>query len=240
MTPDHFLAKRHGIQDYLTVASPKPDGFIYVETDRYLPSTTPSTSGSASTLEAKSALETYAKEPLSEVRFLRRIVEGKTTEGDGCDATLQQGTLMKGCVIWAPFHLSPPLFQTYLALAEEVAGPTLWPKVVGFRYLLQGKPPGEVASLLQSAAWMENICALGKGRGGKGWTFDVGVDTNRDGVEMLEEAGSMIQRVREKEKQERGNAKPVRFVISTFSPPPLFSHFIRSFYSFKRFHRKLN
>ncbi|KAH6433494.1 hypothetical protein HBI59_173460 [Parastagonospora nodorum] len=209
MKPGHFLAKRHGITDYLAVADDSVKGFVYVETDRYLPSSTPDfdTAGS----DVKEKLSQWAHEPLSEVKFLKRIAEGKTEDGDGGDGAGR----MKGCVLWAPFHLPAPVFSAYMHVLEGIAGPALLDgKIVGFRYLLQGKEAGEVGKIVGSEAWLANILSLDKGRGGKGWTFDVGVDINRDGEEGLVAVGEMIKEVRR-----RGGG--VRFVLNHLCKPPL-------------------
>jgi L-rhamnono-1,4-lactonase len=215
--PSHLLVKRHGISDYKAVAASSPagsalTGFIYVETDRYLPSKTPDIRPIAGEEEVKKKLREWAKAPLQELEFLRRIVEESPLEGDGFDKG--EGERMKGAVVWAPFNSSTPAFKTYLKIAEEVAGPRLWEKIVGFRYLLQGKAEGEVKSLVSSADWVENIIHLGKGRGGRGWAFDVGVDIHRDGTDPLDAVGEMILNVREKEAQIGSGAQPVRFVLS--------------------------
>ncbi|KAF9692024.1 hypothetical protein EKO04_010019 [Ascochyta lentis] len=215
--PDHFLAKRHGITDYKSVVSASPagsslSGFVYVETDRYLPSRTPDISPTASGGETKKALEEWAKAPLEELRFLRRIVAETPQEGDGFEGG--DGRKMKGAVVWAPFHLAPSVFQAYLNIAESVAGERLWERIVGFRYLLQGKEAGEVKKLVGSADWVENIVSLGKGRQGQGWAFDVGVDIHRDGPEPLGAVSEMIQKVREQETENGMDAKPVRFVLN--------------------------
>ena len=215
--PSHFLAKRHGISDYKAVTSSSPAGsslagFVYVETDRYLPTKTPDINANASKQEIEKALNEWAKAPLEELRFLRRIVEQRPQDGDGFEQG--DGELMKGAVIWAPFHLSTSLFNAYLAIAEDVAGMELWERIVGFRYLLQGKEDGEVKKLVSSKDWIENIVGLGKGRGGKGWAFDIGVDINRDGTEPLDAVGEMVQQVRSLEAQEGTNGQPVRFVLS--------------------------
>ena len=215
MTPNHALAKRHGISDYLAAAAPAPTGFIYVETDRALPASSPHVTSIASAAEARHALESWAAAPLDEIRFLRRIAEESPQEGDGFAAG--DGTRLKGVVLWAPFHVPAALFQTYLRLAEDEAGPALWARVVGFRFLLQGKREGEVAALVRSVAWVENVVALAEGRGGLGWAFDVGVDTHRDGVEGLELVADMVDEVRRQEKKKGGSNEPVRFVISTSS-----------------------
>ncbi|KAF7569035.1 hypothetical protein PtrM4_114500 [Pyrenophora tritici-repentis] len=144
MTRGNILAKRHGISDYLAITSPPPQGFIYVETDRRLPSAEPNIPDSASSSEIRKELESWAKEPLDELRFLRRIAEGTPEEGDGF--MQEHGNRMFGCVIYAPFHLSPKVFNEYLAIAKDVAGEKLWSKVAGFRYLLQGKGDGATTS----------------------------------------------------------------------------------------------
>lgn len=220
--PSHFLAKRHGISDYKAVTASSPAGsalagFVYVETDRYLPSKTPEISSSASEEKVESALREWAKAPLEELQFLRRIVEESLQDGDGFEKG--EGERMKGAVVWAPFNVSESAFKVYLAIAEEVAGPKLWEKIVGFRYLLQGKQEGEVKSLVSNDDWVENIVSLGKGRGGKGWAFDVGVDIHRDGTDPLGAVGEMILKVREREAQNGSGSQPVRFVLS--KPPQM-------------------
>jgi L-rhamnono-1,4-lactonase len=215
MTPGHILTKRHGISDYLSVAADVV-GFIYVETDRYLPAFYPSTTNSGNVSDED--LRTWAKEPLSEITFLRRIVEGK---GDEDEDGVKQGQehKLKGVVLFAPLHISPSSFKRYLSLARDTAGPQLWRKVVGFRYLLQGKGEGKVQQLVNSEEWMANMLELGKSEayGGKngGWTFDIGADVNRDGVEGLEAVRGMVERVRRRE-EEGGGGGPVRFVISEY------------------------
>jgi hypothetical protein len=204
MQPDHFLAKRHEISEYLAVATPAPTGFVYVETDRYLPSPTPNIHENNSEEEDKEKLETWAKEPLEEIRFLKRVLQG------------ENGDLIKGVVLWAPFNIPPTQFQTYLGIAKDVAGSDLWNRVVGFRFLLQGKKEGEVSTLVTSENWLANIVSLAQGRNGKGWTFDVGVDVHRDGEQGLEAVVDMIRAVREKEE---GSGANVRFILSKSQHP---------------------
>jgi L-rhamnono-1,4-lactonase len=212
MTPGHQLAKRHGISDYMAVTDPVPLGFVYVETDRYLPSPQPDISGNESESEQRRKLQEWAEEPLRELKFLRRLVEGKGQEGDG----FERGDVatMKGCVVWAPFNVSKPLFEMYMQMAEEIAGPELWKRVVGFRYLLQGKVDGEVKKLTSNDDWLENIVRLGQGRSGNGRAFDIGVDTHRDGDEMLEVIGDMIEEVRRREDKNGGKKQRIRFILS--------------------------
>jgi predicted TIM-barrel fold metal-dependent hydrolase len=199
MQPDHFLAKRHEISEYLAVATPVPTGFVYVETDRYLPSPTPHIHENNSEDENKEKLESWAKEPIEEIRFLKRVLQG------------ENGDLMKGVVLWAPFNIPPTQFQTYLGIAKDVAGSDLWNRVVGFRFLLQGKKEGEVSTLVTSENWLANIVSLAQGRNGKGWAFDVGVDVHRDGEQGLEDVVDMIRAVREREADSGAN---VRFILS--------------------------
>ncbi|EDU47444.1 metal-dependent hydrolase of the TIM-barrel fold [Pyrenophora tritici-repentis] len=222
MTRGNILAKRHGISDYLAITSPPPQGFIYVETDRRLPSAEPNIPDSASSSEIRKELESWAKEPLDELRFLRRIAEGTPEEGDGF--MQEHGNRMFGCVIYAPFHLSPKVFNEYLAIAKDVAGEKLWSKVAGFRYLLQGKGDGAVSKMLkeQGEWWESNLCALKALEGtSDAWCFDVGVDTHRDGVEPMEAVALLIKRVRAREDREDADGKRVKFVLNHLAKPPL-------------------
>lgn len=186
---------------------PWPHGAVYVETDRALPTTLPAT---------VQDVELWAKEPLSEIAFLRRVVEFKGSEDeDGVRGNL--GDRLVGVVLYAPVHLSGELFGEYMRLAREVAGEYLWKRVVGFRYLLQGKGEGEVGRIVGSEEWMGNLVKLGR----EGKVFDVGVDINRDGEEGLKEVGEMIQRVREREKKDgRDERRRGRFVLSKYFSIP--------------------
>ncbi|KAG9188390.1 L-rhamnono-1,4-lactonase [Alternaria panax] len=204
MSPGHQLAKRHGISDYLAITSPQPSGFIYVETDRYLPSAEPpNINESNSDDDLKDKLRSWAKEPLEELRFLARIVEGRPEEGDGF---VESGAeKMKGCVIYAPFHCSPRVLNAYLDVAREVAGPKLWQRTKGFRYLLQGKGDGVVARMLQESeeSWIQNLCAL-----------------KQDGEEPMKAVGRLIAGVRQYEEKE-GHTNRVKFVLNHLAKPPL-------------------
>ncbi|KAI4647437.1 uncharacterized protein J4E79_010295 [Alternaria viburni] len=223
MTPGHHLSKRHGISDYLSITSPQPAGFIYVETDRYLSSAEPSISGSDSDEDVKGKLREWAKEPLEEVRFLRRIVEGTPEGGDGF--TGEESGKMKGAVVYAPFHLKPRVFDVYLEIVREVAGPQLWKCIKGWRYLLQRKGEGVVAKMLKEdeESWVSNLVGLkGLGDGCQAWCFDVGVDNHRDGTGPMEAVGGLIKAVRTREEKEGdGDGKKVKFVLNHLAKPPL-------------------
>jgi L-rhamnono-1,4-lactonase len=156
----------------------------------------------------------WAQEPLSELKFLRRIVERCPQDGDGF--TPENAEKMKGCVVYAPFHLPPRLFNAYMVLAREIAGPELWRRVKGWRYLLQGKGEGVVAKMLEEdeESWVQNLCSLkGLGEGCRAWCFDVGVDNHRDGVGPMEAVGRLIRKIRKREEDE-GHEVRVRFVLS--------------------------
>ena len=241
MTPGHHLSKRHGISDYLAITSPQPAGFIYVETDRYLACAEPSIADSDSNEAVKDKLRAWAKEPLEEVRFLRRIVEGRPEGGDGF--TGEESGKMKGCVVYAPFHLSPRVFNVYLELVKEVAGPLLWKSIRGWRYLLQGKGQDVVEQMLaeNEEAWVSNLVGLkGLGDGCQAWCFDVGVDNHRDGTGPMEAVGKLIRAVRAREDEDEGGdgkgrrvkfdgqGRRVKFVLSTY-PSSRFPQTLPSF-----------
>jgi L-rhamnono-1,4-lactonase len=226
MVPGHILCKRYGVSDYLAITNAASTGFIYVETDRYLPSSTPNisdkeTAAISSDSSAKDAaiqkLMEWAHEPLEELKFLRRIVEGTPNEGDGFEPG--DGDKMTGCVMWAPFHLPTDLFDLYLRIAEDVSGPRLWQRVVGFRYLIQAiHDEATLRRLVSSSHWLDNILRLRSGREGKGWAFDVGVDTHRGGVWQLEAAADMVDAIRDLEDNGKGT---VRFVLNHLCKPDL-------------------
>jgi L-rhamnono-1,4-lactonase len=111
--------------------------------------------------------------------------------------------MMKGCVVYAPFHLPSVQFEVYLKRARAALGEAAWDKVVGYRYLLQGRGSEDVRMLVQSAEFLRNMQADEV----RGKVFDVGVDSHRDGVEVLHSAGQLV-----------GKVEGVRFVLSTFSP----------------------
>jgi L-rhamnono-1,4-lactonase len=230
MIPGHFLQKQHGISDYNTATSAsqvQPSGFIFVETDRYLPIPKLDIGEDQITLigkdeELKKAvsqkLEKWAHEPFEELRFLRRIVEAKPEDGDGF--TQEDSGKMVGCVIWAPFHLSTELFELYLQIAEQVAGPRLWPKVVGFRYLVQGiSEKQSMFNLVLSKNWLQNVLKLRSGRDGKGWAFDIGIDMHRGGAWQADAATNMIDVIRKLEGD--GTNGRVKFILNHLCKPDL-------------------
>ena len=212
MSPGHKMAQRHGISEYKPTVSSSPvqaTGFIFVETDRFLPSASPDVALSEATDDeaACGALRKWARAPLEELEFLRRLVEGSPVEGDGFVPGDEQ--LCKGLVVWAPFTLPVGQFRRWVDVVKEELGEVAWRKVVGFRYLLQGKGVEGVRKAVASEGFVENLAELGRLGGGKGKAFDIGVDCHRDGVEALEVVGELIERVRVSEGE-----KEVRFVLS--------------------------
>ena len=183
MKSNDHLAKQYSIENYLVSAqshqvNPNVKGFVYVETDRRL----------------EEALQTniaqYAAEPLEEIKFLRRIVEGRSAGREGFDAN--HSVLLKGIVPWAPLHRPLHDLVWYMTIAKETAGPTTWERVKGFRYLLQGmKNREDFRRLLEpaSSSFVEHLRFLGT----RNLSFDVGVDQRQGGVWQLEYLAEAIE-----------------------------------------------
>ncbi|KAF2757974.1 hypothetical protein EJ05DRAFT_538242 [Pseudovirgaria hyperparasitica] len=185
----HPLAHEHSISDYLaSCGTPAPSGFVYVETDRALPTSPPPDSDSDSDI-SDAELRRYAAQPLEEIRFLRRIVEGEgVSEGNGAE----HKALLKGIVLWAPVHLGPKTLRRYLVVAEQTAGAETWGLVKGFRVLLQGWRDREgFLRLVTGEAWIGGLAELGA----RGFAFDVGVDQRGGGVWQLEGVVEMVVRL---------------------------------------------
>jgi L-rhamnono-1,4-lactonase len=205
MEPGAHLTRRYGISDYTAAigGSVHVKGFVYVETDRFLPEAPPALTSASSSQKTDPAAEekeeeeeagflSYIKEPLNEIAYLRRIAERQPEDGDG--QTQAECDLMKGAVAWAPLNLGPTWLRRYLAKAEKVAGERTWKMIKGFRFLLQGiKDRDKFTSLALGSEWIECMKELGR----LGFSFDVGVDQRQGGVWQLEIAGEMIKRLRQ-------------------------------------------
>ena len=174
-TPDGPLQGQHSLDEYRAAAktsSPSLLGFVYVETDR------------KNDLAAAAAGDPSGwAQPLEEIRWLRRVVTGQPRPGEGHGP--DDAKLCLGIVPCAPVASGPAALDKYLALAEEAAGEA-WPKVKGFRFLVQDKPHG---TMLQDD-FIEGLKLLGR----KGFVFEVGIDHHRRGKKQLEEALAMIER----------------------------------------------
>jgi L-rhamnono-1,4-lactonase len=74
---------------------------------------------------------------------------------------------------------------------------------------------------LEKPSWRQNILRLGSGRGGKGWTFDVGIDTHSTGPWQIDVFADMIEKVRSSEDKNEGSGNRVRFILNHLCKPDL-------------------
>lgn len=168
-TPDNALANQRSVSEYKEAvgsSSPALRGFVFVETDRK------NDSGNDWT------------QPLAEIEWLKRIVEGKPKSGQGHSP--EDSKLVLGIVPWAPVHLGPKKLHEFLEKAAEVAGEETWKRVKGVRYLLQDKEQGTMLK----EDFVQSLKLLGK----LGLAFDLGIDQHRRGRWMLEEAVELVDR----------------------------------------------
>lgn len=197
------LTRQFSIEDYVSASKSDPalSGFVYVETDRRLDA-----------FNAHDENFDWANETFEEVKWLRRIVEGKPDEGEGFEK--EHGNMMKGAVIWAPVHQGVDVFRRYVALARQIAGEETWKRVKGFRFLLQGiLDQQEFKKLVLS----EDFADVLEEMGSMGLSFDVGVDTHRGGPWQLEMATDAIESLRKRPSQ---SAQRTVFILSTFHGSP--------------------
>lgn len=174
-TPDHPLYKQHSLEEYRAATEGStPKGFIFLETDR------------KNDLEAGEKDGSGWKYPLMEVNWLKRIITGQPKPGEG--HTKDDASLCVAYIPWAPLPSGAAVMEKYLDLVKQEAGES-WPKVRGFRYLLQDKPNG---TMLQDK-FIESLKLLGR----KGFVFDLGVDQHNRGRTQLEEVVEMIDRAHE-------------------------------------------
>ncbi|WZH43716.1 Amidohydro-rel domain-containing protein [Fusarium acuminatum] len=173
-TSDNPLAGQHSLEEYREATSSAPSllGFVFVETDR------------KNDLETGAADGSGWEQPLAEVSWLKRIALGQPREGEG--HTPEDAKLCLGIVPWAPLPSGPEVLERYLDLVKEEAGDA-WPKVKGFRYLLQDKPHGTMLD----EKFIEGVKLLGR----RGFSFDVGIDQHRRGKKQLDEVIEFVDRV---------------------------------------------
>lgn len=197
-TPDHPLSGQFSLDQFKRAARSAPSllGFVFVETDRKhdlaaitAPSSTPADRDAA------------WEGPLREVRWLRRVALGTPLPGEGHSP--EDKHLCLAIVPWAPLPAGEAVLAEYLARVQEEAGEA-WPKIKGFRYLLQDKPHG---TMLEDK-FIEGLKYLGK----RGFSFEVGIDQHRRGRKQLEETVEMIGRAHEGVPDE----DKVTFIISQF------------------------
>ncbi|GAW17143.1 hypothetical protein ANO14919_065930 [Xylariales sp. No.14919] len=194
-SPENPLAKQQSVQEYKAAsASSPPKGFIFIEADR------------------KNDLEAGVKDgsgwegPLMEVSWLKRIVTGQPKPDEG--HSKEDASLCAAFIPWAPLPSGAQAMEKYIELAEKEAGES-WPKVRGFRYLLQDKPNG---TMLQDD-FIESLKLLGR----KGLVFELGVDQHRRGRGQLEEVVEMIDRAHEGVPEE----EKVVFIVNHLCKPDL-------------------
>ncbi|AEO62349.1 uncharacterized protein THITE_2106433 [Thermothielavioides terrestris NRRL 8126] len=193
LTPDHPLASQHSVTEFRAATCTSPSqslsGFILVEADR-----------------ANSSSQDWTF-PLQEIAWMRRLATGTPREGEGHAPA--DAPLCLGLVPWAPLDRGPAELERYLAAAEREAGPEAWPKVKGFRYLLQDKP----ARVALADEFVEGLKVLGR----RGFVFEVGVDQHRRGKAQLEEVVEMIDRAHDGVEEE----EKVVFVLNHLCKPDL-------------------
>jgi L-rhamnono-1,4-lactonase len=176
MQPGAHLSTQYSINDYVAATAPITDefdvrGFLYVETDRTIAQ------------DSNGDVTEWAAEPLKEIAFLRRIVEGRPERDEGFDGS--QAGLVRGIVAWAPLNRPLDDFLRYMAIMKEVAGEETWSKIRGFRYLVQGiTDEKEFRRLLDPRS--SSFVSLLRFLGSRGLSFDVGVDQRQGGVWQLE------------------------------------------------------
>ncbi|KAK3710438.1 L-rhamnono-gamma-lactonase [Vermiconidia calcicola] len=201
MTPGMPLAKPHLLSDYYKASGQgynedvdtRVNGVVYVETDvRY---------GTH-----HDDVATFAKGPLDEIAFLRRVVEGAYDERDR--------DMLLGIVLWVPMDRPPSVLQEYLRLAELQAGKKAWARTKGFRFLLQSiHEQDSFARLVLSDDFISNLKELGK----RGFSFDVGVDQRSGGIWQLELVAQAMQLAH----QDVAEDEKVIFVINHLCKPNL-------------------
>jgi len=191
-TPDKPQVGQVSVAEYraATGSPAQLRGFVFIEMDR------------------KNGEARDWTQPLAEVAWLRRVAEGKPKPGQG--HTPADAALCLGIVPWAPMPSGPEALAKYLDAVKAEAGPVAWPKIKGFRYLVQDKPAGTMLG----DGFIESLKLLGR----RGFVFDLGVDQHRRGRAQLEEAVEMIDRAHEGVPEE----EKVVFIISESGPalPP--------------------
>lgn len=170
--PESPLAKQYSIEQYKAATEGStPKGFIFLESDR------------KNDLEAGEKDGSGWEDPLKEVAWLKRIVTGQPKPGEG--HTEEDASLCLAYIPWAPMPSGAAAMEKYIDLVKQEAGES-WPKVRGFRYLLQDKPSGTMLT----DKFIESLKVLGR----KGLVFDLGVDQHNRGRAQLEEVVEMIDR----------------------------------------------
>ncbi|KAF4580361.1 amidohydrolase family protein [Ophiocordyceps camponoti-floridani] len=186
-TPTSPLAHQHSTSEYLSSASTSSLlGFIAVEADR--------------------AFDADFTAALEEVSFLSRVALGNPLPDQGHRP--QDAALCLAIIPWAPMAQGAKVLESYLGDVRRLAGDA-WPKVRGFRYLLQDKPQG----VMVEEPFIDALKLLGR----KGFVFEVAVDQHRRGKKQLEDVVAMIERAHEGVSED----EKVTFILNHLCKPDL-------------------
>lgn len=173
-SPNGPFNTQQSLNEYIkaTGSTPHLQGFVFVEVDRKYD------------LKASNLPGSGWDGPLQEIRFLRRIAIGHPKQGEG--HLPEDARLCLGIIPWAPVTSGVRVMEKYLGIARQAAGEA-WPKIKGFRYLLQDKPDGTMLDV----NLIESLKLLGR----KGFVFEVAADHSRRGDIQLDEVLAMVKQV---------------------------------------------
>ncbi|KAI1002261.1 hypothetical protein K3495_g5944 [Podosphaera aphanis] len=167
------LYRQYSLDEYTAAtaaAAPSLKGFIFLEVDRI------------HDLSPQAKDGTGWDMPLAEVEWAKRVALGTPRGGEGHSA--QHSKLCLAIVPWAPVPSGEVILQQYVQEVQKRAGDS-FPKIRGFRYLVQDKPRG----VMVHEKFIEGLKWLGR----NGFVFDVGVNQHKAGKWQLEEAVEMIE-----------------------------------------------
>ncbi|KAK0728548.1 hypothetical protein B0T26DRAFT_673062 [Lasiosphaeria miniovina] len=191
--PGSPLSGQYSVEQYHQDTSsndPAPEGLIFIEADR-----------------RNDHSKNWAR-PLDEVLWARRIVTGQPKPNEGHN--LGDADLCLAIIPWAPMDQGPEELERYLNLVQNLAGPA-WPKVKGFRFLLQDKNNGTGLT----DKFIGSLKLLGK----KKFVFEVGIDAHQRDLKQMEEALEMIKRAHDVE--EGKEDEKVVFILDHMCKPDL-------------------
>ncbi|KAH0599990.1 hypothetical protein MHUMG1_02781 [Metarhizium humberi] len=206
--PSNPLYGQRSIAEYKEAAKSAPSllGFVFVEADRKHDLDAGETDGSG--WEA----------PLQEVNWIKRVALGQPKDGEG--HTADDAKLCLGIIPWAPMPSGKDVMVRYIDKVKEEAG-AAWPKVKGFRYLLQDKPNGTMLA----DGFIESLKLLGE----RGLVFEVGIDQHRRGKKQLDELVEMIDRAHDGVEED----KKVTIILNHLCKPDLSIYNLTSDPSFR-------
>ena len=193
--PGHHLAGQWSVDQYrdaTETASSSLSGFVIVEVNRTHDLETGQADGWSGWRGA-----------LQEVAYMSRIALGEPRHGEGHSPEDSKRCL--GLVPWAPVPSGPAVLERYLGSVRKVAG-AAWPRVRGFRYLLQDSPRG----LFQRSEFVDGVKMLGR----RGFVFEICADHHRRGQSQLDDAVALVELAHEGVRE----SDQVTFVIGRFPP----------------------